>query len=122
MILDGANHASEVLDDQNITDTMGGNKVFWGLAKSGTTGAFITYVISHGASETKEGRFPYKAEIWLFDKSLTDAATKAKAVIGHIKNNLLAQQHRWKLESSDGDYTSQEGDQAYIKITYNFKL
>lgn len=118
MILKAAEHISEVLNDQVVTDALGANKVFWELAEQDADRPFATYSVSSNIVAKSRLR-EYSASIRVYGKSLTESATKAQAIEAYIEASDLA---RWKFRGSQSGYTSSEAETAFIELNYNFKL
>jgi len=115
-MFEAAEHITTSLNQPDIFNEVGDN-IYWELAEEETTYPFITFTVQGERPVTKEGMRDYEVKVRVFAKSLTASAT-----IGKVITDTLKETSTWKDRGMRSSYTDNEAKEAFIELTYNFKL
>lgn len=94
-----------------------GDDVFWELADADTVAPFLTYSVKAGGKITKEGLRNYEVAVRVFTSTLNKSAE-----IGDVVNEAITANSRWKDQGIQTGYIDAEAKEAYLELTYTFKL
>jgi hypothetical protein len=117
MILTAAQHITTVLQELEIQNVIE-DRVYWELAEEDSIFPFVTFSITNIGPVSKDRFSEFEAKVRIFDKSLTAAATVSSVIRESVSNNYS----HWRDKGAVSGYTDTEAKEAYIEITYNFKL
>ena len=117
MLLEASEHITAILRAPQISDLVNA-KLFWELAEEETTFPFITYSVSSDGVVTKDGFSGYSVQIRVFAEGLNTASTIGKEVDSYLKDNKIP----WRNRGARTGYNDPPRQEAYLEITYNFKI
>lgn len=113
-----AEHITTTLSDAAILALITGG-IYWELVDQDAVLPYAGYSFKGSKKTTKDGLREYEVKFRVFSESLNSASAIAETVSQRI--DLTS---RWK-ESVDfiaSGYTDYEAKEAFIELTYNFKL
>jgi len=91
--------------------------VYWELADAETVAPFLTYSVKAGAKITKEGIRNYEVAVRVFTPTLNTSAE-----IGDVVNQAITANSNWREQGVQTGYIDAEAKEAYLELTYTFKL
>ena len=94
-----------------------GDDVYWELADAATVAPFLTYSVKAGAKITKEGIRNYEVAVRVFTPTLNTSAE-----IGDVVNQAITANSNWREQGVQTGYIDAEAKEAYLELTYTFKL
>ena len=115
-MLDTAKHITTVLTHPAILAVVTGG-VYWELADQEAEWPFVNFSFQGDKPISKEGKREYNVFVRIFAESLTQGATIAQEIHNNIKSN-----SNWYDRGNRSGYTDNEAKEAFIELTYNFKL
>ena len=115
-MFEAAEHINITLNQPAIFNQVG-EHIYWELAEEDTDYPFITFTVQGERPVTKEGMRDYEVKVRVFAKSLTASATIGKVITDTLKDTTT-----WKDRGMRSSYTDNEAKEAFIELTYNFKL
>src|SRR5690606_13642127 len=109
-------HIYSTLDRPAINAVAPGG-IFWALADEKTVKPYITYVFTGGPQATKDHLRDHQVNIRIYANNLTEGATIAEVI-----QEELEAVRPWKDRGYVSDYADPETQEAYVGLTYEFKL
>jgi hypothetical protein len=117
MILEAAEHITQILNSPGITAEIGTN-IFWELAEEKTKYPFLTFTVDSPGPASKSGLNEFNLQVRIFAVSLHEAARISGVIKNEIKNNPAP----WRDRGTRSGYTDADAKEGFIELTYNFKL
>jgi hypothetical protein len=117
-MLKTAEHITTTLSDAAILALVTGG-IYWELVEQDAVLPYAGFTFKGSKKITKDGIREYEVRFRVFSENLNSASTIAETV-----SERLDQTSRWK-ENPDFinmGYTDSEAKEAFIELTYNFKL
>lgn len=114
---EAAEHVTEVLSEPAITASVTGG-IFWELAEEDSDFPLVTFSISDSGPATKNSFSQYQVKLRVFAERLSQAAT----ITNTIRASVKAGSNSWRDRGASSGYRDPEGKEAFIEITYEFKL
>jgi hypothetical protein len=117
-MLKTAKHITTTLSDAAILALVTGG-IYWELADQDAAMPFANYSFKASKKITKDGIREYEVKLRVFAENLNAVSTIAETI-----SERLDLTSRWK-ENPDFinmGYTDNEAKEAFIELTYNFKL
>lgn len=113
---EAAKHITEVLKLPNIATEIQG--AFWELAEAGTQYPFVNFSINDEGPVSRDGARGYNTQLRIYAKSLTEGSRIGTVIQDEIK----ASGYQWKDRGGRSTYSDSEAKEAYIELTFEFKL
>lgn len=117
MILQASEHITTVLRVAPITSILSGG-LWWELAEKDTQAPFATYTIGSEGKFSKDGINGFDVQIRVFAEGLNEASRIAQTIDNYIKDS----EYNWRSRGARSGYNDQPQQDAFIEISYNFKL
>jgi hypothetical protein len=95
------------------------NGLYWEIAPEGTTTPLATFSITQVPGPSKDFSGQYTVNVFVFEETLTNAATTAAIIVQEIKNS---DSNNWRLTNQNSGYTSDVAREAFIQLTFTFKI
>lgn len=115
----GAQHITTVITSNAAIMARLTNGLHWEIAPEGTKVPMATFSVTKSPGPSKDFGGEYTLNLYVFDTTLTNSAVTAQVITSQIK---VDPSQNWRLTNQNSGYTSDEAREAFIQITFTFKL